>query len=153
MNKFEQWYKLYIVKLKNTKYIKPHDAREMYKIGITHHMDVKKRFDPKVDDGYPKIYDDWVITPCYSQVYKTKQEAEAVEAHILHQRFPPSTHKVWIEQYLGCADQNEYYTNTGITEIRLLTKSELKCIIDELQRTQSVHQVNKKQEIRQRIYG
>lgn len=134
------WHKFYIVEMHNMKYMMPEPGRKMIKFGVTHHMDVMKRFDPNVDDGYVKDYKDWLITPKYSQVFHTKEEAEQLEKHLLHQVFPANTHKVWVEDYLQCESRDEYYHNTGITEIRLLTNKELRDIINKLKSTQSIEQ-------------
>jgi len=134
------WYKLYIIVLVNKKYKKPNDGKIITKSGITHHMDVLKRFDPSVNDGYTKKYDDWIITVKYSQVFKSREEAEQVEKYLQQERFPPATHKVWLEDYLQCESRNEYYDNTGITEIRLLTPQELYSTISLLKSTQSKQQ-------------
>ncbi len=134
------WYKFYIVEMLNKKYLGPYDGRKLIKFGITHHMDIMKRFDPNVNDGYEKNYDDWIILPKYSQVYHTKEEAEIVEKRILNEVFPANTHKVWVEDYLQCESRDEYYSNTGITEIRLLTNKEIRDIIKTLKLTQSFEQ-------------
>lgn len=134
------WYKFYIVEMLNRKYGSPSDGKKLVKFGITHHMDIMKRFDPAVNDGYKKNYDDWIILPKYSQVYHTREEAESVEKYILNNVFPANTHKVWVEDYLQCESRNEYYSNTGITEIRLLTHKEIRDIIKTLKSTQSVEQ-------------
>lgn len=146
-------YKLYVVQMQNTKHVKPNDGKIIIKFGVTHHMDVMDRFNPNINDGYQKNYEDWKIWPRYSQVYKTREEAEQVEQYLLHERFPPQTHKVWIEQYLGCSNINEYYNNTGVTEIRLLTSNEISGIIEELRETQSVAQREAKQEKRMKYYN
>jgi hypothetical protein len=143
------WYKLYVVTLENKKYNKPVDGKILVKFGITHHMDIMKRFDPSVDDGYAKIYDDWIITPKYSQVFESLREADQVEKHLLWERFPPNTHKVWVEDYLQCESRDEYYNNTGITEIRLLTPQELYSTISQLKSTQSQQQQEAKYAKRQ----
>ena len=62
------WYKLYVVEMVNKKYLGPNDGKKLIKFGITHHMDIMKRFNPEVDDGYERNYDDWIILPKYSQV-------------------------------------------------------------------------------------
>lgn len=144
-----KWYKLYIVLLENKKYSKPNDGLLMIKSGITHHMDVLKRFDPSVNDGYVKKYDDWIITVKYSQVFKSREEAERAEKYLQQERFPPATHKVWLEDYLQCESRNEYYDNTGITEIRLLTPQELYSTIAQLKSTQSKQQQEAKYAKRQ----
>ena len=134
------WYKLYIVEMRNRKYLGPNDGKKLIKFGITHHMDIMKRFDPEVDDGYEKNYGDWIILPKYSQVFYSKEEAEAAEKWLLNKIFPAHTHKVWVEDYLQCEDRNQYYHNTGITELRLLTNKEIRDIIAYLKKTQSMEQ-------------
>ena len=132
---------LYIVTLTNKKYQKPNDGLILVKFGTTHHIDdIMKRFDPAVDDGYVKKYDDWIITPGYDQEYQNYDKAHKVEQYILHKIFPPKTHKRWMEDYLKCESRNEYYDNTGITEFRLLTKQELYIIISKLEATKSKEQ-------------
>lgn len=134
------WHKLYIVEMKNKKYLGPGDGKKLIKFGITHHMDIMKRFNPEVNDGYEKNYDDWIILPKYSQVFYSKEDAETVEKWLLNKIFPAHTHKVWVEDYLQCEDRNQYYYNTGITELRLLTNKEIRDIIAYLKKTQSMEQ-------------
>lgn len=143
------WYKLYVVTLNNKKYRKPNDGKILVKFGITHHMDIMKRFDPSVDDGYVKKYDDWTITPKYSQVFESLEEAKLAENYLLSELFPPSSHKVWMEDYLQCESRDEYYDNTGITEFRLLTPQELYSTISLLKSTQSKQQQEAKYAKRQ----
>ena len=143
------WYKLYVVTLQNKKYKKPDDGKILVKFGITHHMDIMKRFDPSVDDGYVKKYDDWIITPKYSQVFESLNEAKLAEEYLLSQMFPPTSHKVWMEDYLNCESRDEYYDNTGITEFRLLTSRELYSTISLLKTTQSKEQQEAKYAKRQ----
>tara|TARA_R110000868_G_C10736754_1_gene752050 strand:+ start:277 stop:723 length:447 start_codon:yes stop_codon:yes gene_type:complete len=134
------WYKFYIVKMDNKKYVKPNDGRILVKFGITHHMDVMKRFNPSVNDGYVKNYEDWDIRVMYSQVFYSKEEALAVETHMKDIVFPPTTHKVWLEDYLQCESRDEYYNNSGVTEFRLLTQMELSSTINTMKLTQSQKQ-------------
>jgi hypothetical protein len=134
------WYKLYIVEMQNKKYSAPNDGRRMIKFGITHHMDIMKRFDPTIKDGYEKNYEDWKIIPKYSQVFYTLEDAQKAEKYLLHTLFPAKTHKVWVEDYLRCESRDEYYNNTGITEIRLLTDQEIRNTIVALKSTQSDEQ-------------
>jgi len=143
------WYKLYVVTLQNKKYKKPDDGKILVKFGITHHMDIMKRFDPSVDDGYVKKYDDWIITPKYSQVFESLNEAKLAEEYLLTKMFPPTSHKVWMEDYLKCESRDEYYDNTGITEFRLLTSQELYSTISLLKSTQSKEQQEAKYAKRQ----
>ena len=134
------WHKLYIVEMINKKLSGPNDGKKLIKFGVTHHMDIMKRFNPSVDDGYVKNYDDWIILPKYSQVFYSKEAAVVMERRLLHNIFPPSSHKVWVEDYLQCEDRNQYYSNTGITELRLLTPKEIRDIIAHLKSTQSSEQ-------------
>lgn len=143
------WHKFYIVEMKNKKYTKPNDGRVLVKFGITHHMDVMKRFDPSVNDGYAKNYEDWDIRVMYSQVFYSKEEALAVEDHMKDDVFPATTHKVWLEDYLQCESRDEYYNNSGVTEFRLLTQTELRSTIDTLKSTQSQKQQEAKHYKRQ----
>lgn len=122
-------YKFYVMEFVNKKYPMPDDNKVFVKFGVTRHMDVMDRFNPNVDDGYAKNYNDWHITCKFSIICKTKEDAEKVEQHWLTQVFPnPGPTKVWVEQYLGAQSNNEYYDNTGITELRLLTKKQAKWV-------------------------
>ena len=120
------WYKVYVMEVRNKKYPMPDSDKVFIKIGHTHHMDVMKRFDPSVDDGYEKNYEDWEFTCKFSRVFKTKQEAEAFEKYLQFDLYPPQKYKVWVEDYLGLEDRNYYYNNTGITEMRLLSVKQSK---------------------------
>lgn len=119
-------HKFYACLFENIKHPMPDQNMVFVKFGHTHHTkDVLRRFDPKFDDGYVKNYEDWKITCKVSIWFKTKAEAEALEQHYLTYKFPnPGPNKVWVEKYLGLEDNNYYYDNTGITELRLLTKEQ-----------------------------
>lgn len=119
------WCKFYVQEFTNMRYSKPDDGKTFIKFGITHHMDTQKRFDPSVDDGYKKEYDDWNIRTLFSRKYDTRSEAEHFEQGMLHTAYPADTHKVWVESYLHNCD-NRKYDNSGITEIRLLNRRERK---------------------------
>lgn len=107
----------------------PDSTKVFVKFGITHHMDVMDRFNPDVNDGYTKNYHDWDIVCKFSQVFRTKAEAEQMERHWLTNVFPnPGPTKVWVEKYLGAEHNNQYYDNTGITELRLLTQKQAKWV-------------------------
>jgi len=115
-------YKFYVCEFVNTKYPLSDPNKVFVKFGITHHMDVMDRFNPLVDDGYAKKYDDWKITCKFSVACRTKEQAEQLEKHWLCTVFPnPGPTKVWVESYLGLSDNQMYRDNTGITELRLLT--------------------------------
>lgn len=123
------WVKFYVQEWENTAYPKPNDGKHMIKFGITHHMDVSKRNDASVDDGYKKDYSDWNIRTLFSRKYDTKALGERFEQMMLHEAYPAKTHKVWVENYLiGC--ENRKYDNTGITELRLLDMSERKELLN-----------------------
>jgi len=98
------------------------------KPGITHHMDVMKRFDPSVDDGYAKNYDDWNIVCKFSRVFKTLAEAKAYENYFLTELYPYDYNKtkVWIESVLNLEDKNLYDTMSGRSEIRMVPITEAK---------------------------
>lgn len=118
-------YKFYVCEFTNTKYPLPDPNKVFVKFGVTHHMDVLDRFNPQVDDGYAKIYDDWNIVCKFSVVCRTKDHAEQLERRWLVDVFPnPGPTKVWVESYLGIDDDRKYSDNTGITELRLLTKKQ-----------------------------
>ena len=119
-------YKFYICEFKNIRYPAP-AGWVLIKFGITHHNDVLKRFDPSVDDGYLKRYDDWFITCKFSLSCDTKQEAERIEMFFINVKYPyESKYKVWVERYLGLDDLHYYSDNSGISELRLLPISEAK---------------------------
>lgn len=118
-----QWYKFYICKFTHKHSPTPR-GMVWVKFGITHHMDVMKRFDPSVDDGYVKNYEDWNIKPDFSLKCEDKQKALWYENYYLHGRFPyNSKYKVWVEEVLGLEDRTKY-NNTGITELRLIPTNE-----------------------------
>ena len=107
----------------------PDSDKVFVKFGITHHWDVMDRFNPKVDDGYTKNYSDWKIVCKFSKPCSTKEQAEALEKKWLTEVFPnPGPTKVWVENYLKISDNNLYYDNTGITELRLLTAKQAKWV-------------------------
>lgn len=122
-------YKFYACEFINKKYPMPDPTKVFVKFGITHHKDALDRFNPNVDDGYAKIYNDWDIVCKFSAAFKTKQEAEAVESHWLNTVFPnPGPTKVWVEQYLQTEDNFLYSDNTGITELRLLSQKQARWV-------------------------
>ena len=122
-------YKFYVCEFTNKKYPNPDPNKVFVKFGITHHWDVMDRFNPAIDDGYPKNYNDWNIVCKFSLVCETKEQAEAIERKWLSEVFPnPGPTKVWVEKYYGLEDNNFYYNNTGITELRLLTIKQSKWV-------------------------
>ena len=122
------------------------------KFGYTHHNDVMKRFDPSVDDGYKKDYSDFKITPLFSRYIENKDLALDWEKYWLEERFPRSgMHKVWVENYLGLEDDHKY-DDTGVTELRLFTKSEVKGIVREMYNSLSPKEIQMKEEAK-RKYG
>jgi len=99
------------------------------KWGQTHHKDVMKRFDPTVDDGYPKSekYYDFEYKCLWSCLLDNKAEATEWEQSWIgpNGMLPESRpEKVWVEKVLGCPDHNYYYDATGITEMRLVTEKQ-----------------------------
>jgi hypothetical protein len=145
--------KFYIAQFKNKVYEKPKDGKLIIKFGITHHTDALKRFDENVDDGYTKNYEDWEVKIIYSQNFLKVDAWECgleLEKYVLFERFPPETHKVWIEDYLNIEDKHRY-DNTGITEYRLLAYSELQDIINELGSTLSEEELRLKAEKRKQL--
>lgn len=108
----------------NTRFPMPDNDHVFIKPGITRHSNVMDRFNPKVYDGYSKVYDDWRITCKFSQSCVSKEVAERLERYWLQDQLPAAKYKVWVEDYLGLTNKNYYYNNTGITELRLVTKRE-----------------------------
>jgi len=121
-------YKFYICEFKNKRFPMK-DGDVFVKFGITHHWDVMDRFNPAVDDGYDKNYHDWEITCKFSWALPSKADAERMERYWLEEKFPKSgKNKVWVENYFGLQDNNYYYDNTGVTELRLVTEKQAKWI-------------------------
>ena len=127
-----KWYKFYVMEFTNK--LRPTPAGNVFiKAGITHHMDVMKRFDPSVDDGYQKNYDDWKIVCKFSQVFQSKEEAESFEKLFLEEVFPYdyNKNKVWVEDVLGF-DRYHYKNVSGISEIRMIPIQQAKQLYREL---------------------
>lgn len=124
---FEKWYKFYLMQFNNKVYKAPNDVI-FIKAGITHHMDVMKRFDPSVDDGYQKNYEDWEIICKFSRVFKSLAEAKAYENYFLTKLYPYDYNgtKVWLEKVLNIEDRNRYDTMSGRSEIRMIPIAEAK---------------------------
>jgi hypothetical protein len=124
---YEKWHKFYLMEFENKFYPTP-AGHKFVKPGTTHHMDVMKRFDPSVDDGYAKNYDDWNITCKYSRVFKSQAEAKAYEKYFLTELYPYDYNgtKVWLESVLGLEDKNRYDTMSGRSEIRMIPIAEAK---------------------------
>jgi hypothetical protein len=127
---FNQKYKIYACIFTNNKHTLPDPNKVLVKIGITHHTDdIMKRFDPKIDDGYPKNYSDWDIECKFSMICNSKEEAEQIEKQWLGPNgifSNPGPTKVWVENLFNLEDNNYYRDNTGITELRLLTHKQAK---------------------------
>lgn len=131
-------YKFYVCEFRNKKYPIP-DDRVLVKFGITRHMDVLKRFDPSVNDGYEKNYSDWDIVCKFSQLCLTKEEAEQKETYWLNEKYPKgSKYKVWVESLFGLP-HTYYSNNTGVSELRLLTKKEASWLYWHLHRQKELH--------------
>lgn len=123
-------YKFYVCKFTNNKYPLPDKNKVLVKFGITHHTDVLDRFNPEKDDGYAKNYKDWDIECEFSWSFETKEEAEKIERYWLDDVFPnPGPTKVWVEKLYSLEDNNYYYDNTGITELRYVTLKQAKWIL------------------------
>ena len=134
-----KWHKFYVVEFTNKHRTTP-AGYVFIKAGITRHMDVMKRFDPSVDDGYQKNYDDWNIVCKFSELFYSKKEAEAYERNFLHEVFPYDykKNKVWIEDVLGF---DPYYYNhvSGISEIRMIPVDTAKELYQSLHRAKKLY--------------
>lgn len=127
-------YKFYFCTFENTKFHVPENY-VFCKFGITHQLDVLRRFDPSINDGYVKSdkYLDWNIKADFSILFDTKEEAAAEEKRWLTEIFPnPGPTKVWVEKILQCPTMDYYSEATGITELRLLTKKQRKWALAQL---------------------
>ena len=127
--------KVYATTMTNKLYPMPDEDHVFVKIGITHHYDIMDRFNPKVNDGYEKNYDDWIISPKFSMPFNNVVSAMEFEQHILNKVIPAKEYKVWVENYLNIPDRNYYKNNTGITEMRLLTKKHAGSLFQQLHNT------------------
>lgn len=113
-------YKFYVCEFRNRLYPTP-EGFTFLKFGITHHTDVMKRFDPRVNDGYEKHYEDWDIRCKFSVSLPTQRWAEYVESQWLNKIYPLSSPaKVWIEKILDVPVKTKYSNNSGITEMRMV---------------------------------
>ena len=145
--------KFYMNRFENKNYKKPEDKKFIVKFGITRHSDALKRFDDSINDGYVKNYSDWNIKVLYSQNFfgpNARACAEEMERYFLHEVFPPETHKVWIEDYLQIEDKRKY-DNTGITEMRLLTQTEINETIKNLQSNLTKEELEEKAKKREML--
>ena len=76
-----------------------------------------------------------------------------LEAYWLNNRFPYDGHtKVWVEQYLGVDDRNKYKDNTGITEMRLLTRKQFNWVLRQCYDSLTPEEIDAKEE-RKKIYA
>lgn len=131
-------YKFYCCEFTNKVHQMPESDKVFIKFGVTHHTDVMDRFNPTIQDGYAKNYNDWNIVCKFSMQLPDKEAALALEKFWLEEQFPyKSRYKVWVEQYLGLED-NQYYTdNTGITELRLVSAKQAKWVYYKLHQYKS----------------
>ena len=133
MASFEQWYKFYLSEWTNKYYPTP-KGHVFIKAGITHHIDdAYKRFDPSVDDGYPKNYEDWNIVIKNSLLFKSKALAEQYEKYFLTELYPYdyNLNKVWVEDAL-MLERYHYSHVSGISEVRMIPISEAKQLYQKL---------------------
>lgn len=130
---YSKWYKFYLMEFTNKFYPTP-SGYTFIKPGITHHMDVMKRFDSSVDDGYPKNYSDWNIVCKFSQVFKSLAEAKQFENYFLTELYPYDYNdtKVWLEKVLQLEDTNRYDNMSGRSEIRMIPTREAKSLYHKL---------------------
>lgn len=124
---FEKWYKFYLMEFTNKFYPTP-AGFTFIKPGITHHMEALDRFNPSVNDGYQKNYEDWNIVCKFSRVFKSLAEAKAFENYFLTELYPYDYNgtKVWLESVLNLEDKNRYDTMSGRSEIRMVPTAEAK---------------------------
>ena len=147
-----KWYKFYICEFVNTKHKMRSYDDCFLKFGITHHMDVLKRFDPKVDDGYIKNYQDWKIFPKYSKVLYSYNEAKKLEDYYNKVLYPnPGPNKVWVENYFNLEDNNYYDNCSGITELRLFTRKQANYVVMNAYKMLSKDDVEQKRIIREEL--
>ena len=131
---YSKWYKFYLVEFTN-KYHPTPSGYTFIKPGITHHVkDVMKRFDPSVDDGYPKNYDDWIIVCKHSRVFYSLAEAKEYEKYFLTELYPYDYNdtKVWLEKVLHLEDTNRYDNMSGRSEIRMIPTKDAKALYHKL---------------------
>lgn len=130
---YEKWHKFYLMELENKFYPTP-TGYAFIKPGTTHHMNAMDRYNPLVDDGYAKNYDDWNITCKFSRVFKSQVEAKAYETYFLTELYPYdySKTKVWLEEVLGLEDKYRYNTMSGRSEIRMIPITEAKRLYSKL---------------------
>ena len=121
------WHKFYICQFNNRIYdLINWPNHVLVKFGKTRHMDVMDRFNPDIDDGYPKIYTDWKIIPKFSLVCEDEAAASRIEDYYLNIKYPYNNkrYKVWVEKELGLTDMNYYRDNSGVSELRMLHRNE-----------------------------
>tara|TARA_R100000315_G_scaffold8560_1_gene2776 strand:+ start:498 stop:947 length:450 start_codon:yes stop_codon:yes gene_type:complete len=119
-------HKFYVIELVPKKYKMRDYNHVLVKFGITSNMDVLQRFNPYFDERYK----DFEYKVKFSKRFSNKAKAERIEQFWLGDRgFPnPGPNKVWLERYLKCKNNHEY-DNTGITEIRLLSRPQLSGVL------------------------
>lgn len=98
-------------------------GKTFLKWGITHHFNVKDRFDPSRSHGYEKSsYSDWDITVKFSMWHPSVEDAAHWEKYWLNHVFPnPGPNKVWVEKVLDCPTDTHYTKDSGISELRLVS--------------------------------
>jgi len=122
--------KFYMRDMVNKVYSIPDESKCWVKFGQTHHSNADDRFNPEVDDGYEKNYEDWDGKTAFSWPNLSQTQVNIIEQFFLNDLFPATGYtKVWVEKYLGCEDNNKYDTCSGITELRLLSKKQRNWVV------------------------
>jgi len=125
--------KFYVRDMVNKVYSIPEESKRWVKFGQTHHTDADNRFNPEIDDGYEKNYEDWDGKTAFSWPNLSHAQADIFEQFFLVDLFPATRpEKVWVEKYLGCEDNNRYDNCSGITELRLLSERQRKWVLQNL---------------------
>ena len=121
----------------------------LFKFGITKHMKVEKRFDPKFNE----VYNDFIFKVKFSRRFNNKQLAEQEESYWLNERFPnPGPNKVWLEKYLQC-ENKQRYNDSGITEVRLIDKETAKQVVKQCWDSLSMNEKQHKLRVKNRYYA
>jgi len=148
--------KFYLVKFSHKR-----TGKELYKFGTTSYKDVLERFSARAFVKYNKYnslanqrdlkqYDDFNISVLASTVYKTRQDAVKTEQKYLVDRFPKGT--FMMEEHLG-EPKGKYSNMSGVTEVRPLTKTQIKTVLREMYNTNSITgQQEKKTLVREARY-
>tara|TARA_R110000824_G_scaffold87285_9_gene215292 strand:- start:1966 stop:2454 length:489 start_codon:yes stop_codon:yes gene_type:complete len=148
--------KFYLVKFSHKQ-----TGKELYKFGTTSYKDVLERFSARAFVKYNKYnslanqrdlnqYDDFNIRVLASTVYKTRQEAVDVEQQYLIEKFPKGS--FIMENYLG-EPKGKYSNMSGVTEVRPLTKYQVKTVLGEMYNTNTISgQQEKKTLLKETVY-